>query len=353
MKEFRVNQYIILRLENGKTIIYVGGKLFDQCKYLLLDIPIKNYEALEDLESIDEAAEKLSDVMEGGINKPFNIPFEVEFWGHCSNLQVWYENNYNTSLLHRSLAFPLLKKLADLGDPFAKIKLKEEIIKRFESGFFPVIEYLINEGYLNYFEKNELLQYLIKSKDEINCINNIEKLLLGKFEISAKFDFFEDLSTITCYDIIIENNHITGIRINWYDLYNIPEEIFKLKYLKKLFLTHTKINEIPSEIGNLKHLEELKLFDNNITELPKSFAKLTSLKKLDLVYNNINVFSEALTELKALKYLYLNQNDIKSIPESILKLQNLKQLHLKNNPLESKSLPKLLDQLKKIEWLNI
>ncbi len=38
--KFKVNKYITLRLENSKTVIYVRGKKFQQCKYLFLDIPV-------------------------------------------------------------------------------------------------------------------------------------------------------------------------------------------------------------------------------------------------------------------------------------------------------------------------
>ncbi|MBY9011479.1 MAG: hypothetical protein KGD70_03815 [Candidatus Lokiarchaeota archaeon] len=39
MKEFKVNKFLGLRLEKGKTAIYVDNKSFDQCKYLLLQVP--------------------------------------------------------------------------------------------------------------------------------------------------------------------------------------------------------------------------------------------------------------------------------------------------------------------------
>ncbi len=42
MKEFKVNEYITLKLEGIKTNIYVKGQLFNQCKFLLLNIPIEN-----------------------------------------------------------------------------------------------------------------------------------------------------------------------------------------------------------------------------------------------------------------------------------------------------------------------
>lgn len=36
--------------------------------------------------------------------KVYKIPADIEYWGHCSNMQVWAENNYDSRLLHRSIA---------------------------------------------------------------------------------------------------------------------------------------------------------------------------------------------------------------------------------------------------------
>ncbi len=41
MKEFNVNEYITLKLEDGRTNIYIKGELFRQCKFLLLNIPVE------------------------------------------------------------------------------------------------------------------------------------------------------------------------------------------------------------------------------------------------------------------------------------------------------------------------
>jgi hypothetical protein len=49
-----------------------------------------------------------------------NIPPEIRFWAHCSNLETWGENNYDTRLIHSNLAFPLLKKLTEAGDQTKK-----------------------------------------------------------------------------------------------------------------------------------------------------------------------------------------------------------------------------------------
>jgi len=40
MNEFTINKFLSLRLEGGKTNIYVSNKKFIQCKYVILNIPI-------------------------------------------------------------------------------------------------------------------------------------------------------------------------------------------------------------------------------------------------------------------------------------------------------------------------
>ena len=152
--KFKINEYLELRLEKGKTNIYVEGRLFNQCKYLLLKMPSDNFKNLEDIDSIDEAAENLDRSLERANNH--YISPETEFWGHCSNLQAWYENNYDTRILHRNLAFPLLKALVEAGDKIAKREFKEQVALRLESGYPSVVMFLVEQGYLDYLTKEEL-----------------------------------------------------------------------------------------------------------------------------------------------------------------------------------------------------
>ncbi len=57
MIEFKINKYITLKLENEKTEIYVNGKLFNQCKYVLIRKKIDELEDLNEIGSVDELAE--------------------------------------------------------------------------------------------------------------------------------------------------------------------------------------------------------------------------------------------------------------------------------------------------------
>jgi len=190
-RELKINDYLALKLEKDRTNIYVGGRLFNQCKYLLLDIPINKIRDYDEIQSIDEAAEKLDSSMERGGRYKDEISPETEFWGHCSNIQAWYENSYNTNLLHRNLAFQLLKALVKAGEPLAKKVFKEEIAVRFESGYPSVVLYLIKEGYLDYLNEEELNTLFESSKFLENLPRwffekNIPKWLIKK--IKAKLN---------------------------------------------------------------------------------------------------------------------------------------------------------------------
>ncbi|MHA1932969.1 MAG: hypothetical protein ACW96X_10535 [Promethearchaeota archaeon] len=152
MKSFKVNPYITLVLKDGRTEIYVNNELFLLCKKLIIQLDESSFEEFEDILSIDELVEK--DSLKS--NESIDIPPEIEFWGHCSNIQAWTDNNYNPSLIHSNLAFPLLKKLTDVGSSDARIIFKEEILKRIEHGNETVLTSLLENQYLEYFTRDEL-----------------------------------------------------------------------------------------------------------------------------------------------------------------------------------------------------
>ncbi|MFX1377196.1 MAG: hypothetical protein ACFFA0_15430 [Promethearchaeota archaeon] len=156
MLKFTINEHFELRLENSQTNIYVNNELFIQCKYLLLNLTLEELENLKGIRSIDEVVEKLYRSHEFSDDIKMKISPEVQFWGHCSNLQVWYENNYNSCLIHSNLAFPLLKKLTEAGDIIAKKIFKEEIAKRFENGHLGNIQFLLYNNYLNFLNSVEI-----------------------------------------------------------------------------------------------------------------------------------------------------------------------------------------------------
>lgn len=173
---FKVNKYLSLRLENGKTVVYVKGRIFRQCKYLLFDIPVNGTKEYGEIDSIDEAAEKLRIPWHKQRSYSAEISPKTEFWGHCSNMQAWYNYNYDTRVLHRNIAFPLLKALVNAGDRKAKRVFKDEIALRLESGYPSVVLYLVKQGYLEYLDEDELNTVL----ESPEFLKNLQKSTLRK-----------------------------------------------------------------------------------------------------------------------------------------------------------------------------
>jgi small GTP-binding protein len=207
--EFKINEYLELRLENGKSNIYVGGRLFNNCKYLLLNLTNADPNNLINIDSVDQATENLDRSMER--EHKHHISPETEFWGHCSNLQAWYENNYDTRLLHRNLAFPLLKALVDVGDKLAKREFKQEIARRIESGYPSVVMFLVNQGYLDYLTEEEVDTILRNP----TFLKNVPKWLIGFKNIPEWLEnkirvIFNDLKCPYC-NIKINKNRVRRI----------------------------------------------------------------------------------------------------------------------------------------------
>ena len=324
MKEFTVNKYITLKLEdnipkdnligsfigyiaknflkveNKTTVIYVNGIRFDQCKFLLLDVPKNQFDSMENIDNIDEAAEKLDHSLEINFQGNYEgFSPETEFWAHSSNLQAWAENNYDTRLLHRNIAFPLLKKLTEAGDPIAKNVFKDEIAKRLASGHNSVITYLINEGYLDYLNKDELkvvFEELDKNRVEYVIYNDNKIALVKHDDLDLRYSNIRNISNIKNLEKI---KNLRRLNLSHNKISKI-ENLYNLINLEVLNLSFNRIEEI-NGLENLTQLEELFLHVNYIKEI-KGLETLINLNKLTLWLNPIK-FNE-------LYLLFLSGKDV-------------------------------------------
>lgn len=339
-KEFIINKHITLRLEDGKTNIYINGELFIHCKYILVRKKIDEISSLVKVNSIDEISRTVDKSLELQEPNLIGITPEVEFWVHSSNLQVWAENNYNTKLLHRNLAFPLLKKLSDVGNQKAKTILKEEIVKRFMNGPINVQEYLVEECYLDLITKEEKYTLFIIEKEE-RIIKKIEKLIKKPLNLDTRYCHYlqsyvlkkgkvSELNLVECNlekvpKLILKLKDLEVLRLSANPFKKLPQWIGELHTLKRLEV-RGKLEELPESIGDLKSLEILDLSLNNLTTIPYSIKNLSSLKELDLKYNRLNILPEIFGKLNSLEKLDLSHNDLKSLPDSINQLGSLKKL---------------------------
>ncbi len=193
---YKINKYITLDLQQGKTKILLEGSEFLVCKAVFVDINRNMEEIIYN--SIDE-------VVDDDDTRVF-VPIspEEEFWVHCSNLQAWAENNYNTALLHSNIAFPLLEELTRLGDPLAIRVFKDEVVKRLTSDHMPTVFYLLKHWYLDIFteEEYDLILGIVKEKSY-----SIDKSILDMVFISSDFDEVPPLDRFRLKAIIFLIEH--------------------------------------------------------------------------------------------------------------------------------------------------
>jgi hypothetical protein len=325
---FKVNKYIFLKLEGSETIVYVGGEKFQICKSIILNLNLEEINDLTEFHSIDEFAERSIKRIDDNDQSDLINP-EVKFWVHSSNLQTWVESKYDTRLLHSNLSFPLLRKLAELGDPIANERIKEEISKRISSGHLSVIKYLFIEGFIDFLskEEREITFIDLKEIDFSNC--NIEKFP----------NFLQKSKNLEVLDL--RHNNIS----------RIPKFINNIKALKKINLSRNKLKSLPDSFADLKLVEDLNLHDNLLYALPKNISSLNHLKNLNLYSNKFSKFPESICAIKSLENLNLSHNKIRDIPPSISYLRKLKYLDLDDN--EINKIPNDLNGLKSLKMLSI
>lgn len=310
---FKVSDFVTLRLEEGRTIIYVNNEKFIQCKGLFISDP-HLYENITSVDDIEDVESKI--VQE---DERSGISPEEEFWGHCSNLQVWIEQDYDTRLLHSNIAFPLLKRLADIGDSKALKMLKIEIIERFAEGSPSTREYLIESEFIDFLSEEEIRGVL--KIDEVNALYSIEEELTTVFKMARNLEELRSLELIEDSLYLIEGAHIVGVRYYLPSEARIPENISKFSKLKYLILTCNELNAFPDSFSKLKELEVLDLSHNKFESLSEYFKGFSKLKKFNLFFNKFTSIPKVLLEMKLLSELYLYGNPIQHFPKRIGKLK--------------------------------
>jgi hypothetical protein len=270
MLKFPINDFLELRLEDGKTNIYVGNELFIQCKYLLINFSASNIEEFERINSIDEAIEKLDKSFEYLCTKRDSIPPEVQFWGHCSNLQAWYENKYDSSLIHSNLAFPLLKKLAKAGDFLAIRVFKEEIAKKFDHGYLNTVRVILYNGYFDFLNKEEL--ECVFNQSSFNIIKNVIKEL--SILIDSPLDNYRAINELIDLILFIDLKFNQNLLIDIFQKLSL-EKVVNFTKSALLHLNYKEIQDYEIPYGKF-----YLYFENIISYLYKNCSQFSELLNL-------------------------------------------------------------------------
>ncbi len=342
---FEVNKYMSLKLEERKTVIYVEGEEFLHCKGLFIQVPLEEPYASNKNASVEEKRVSINDIAikltQHDRQYCYKISPKTEFWGHCSNLQAWFDNDYNTDLIDYHLGFALLKRLAEVGDPLAKKVFKEEILERYFYGSWQVQEFLVIEHYIDLVTDEEKYS-LLEDEEELEAIIGIERELGERVKLDTPYNYFKR-------GMVLRKGIVTELFLRGCNLRSVPKDIKRLKNLRVLRLSHNLISELPDWIGELTKLESLNLSTNNLEEIPESIGALKSLKKLIIYANQLKIIPPSMSDLTSLEELDLHRNQIEALPDSIGNLGVLKKLLLSDNNL--KSLPESMAKLTSLELL--
>lgn len=253
-----------------------------------MNVPLSE---VHDYESIDQASDFYNKQLEHKITpQDVGLTPEEEFKGHCSNLQVWVENNYDTCLLHRNLAFPLLTKLSKVGDPIAQDVLAQEIIERFKSGSTTVQLYLIINYYLRLLKTEaveDLLPYIV-DKRVLACLGvyfELEKDLISEIKVLnllVKMDLinYEYLMVLANRYIKIKDIRMAILVMRKIlMLYKNDEKA--LFFLAHLYMFEKKINKSKKTLLRLRNSEFKAVKYKNLHQLEGSMRNLLNFREFD------------------------------------------------------------------------
>lgn len=250
--EFKVNEYIVLKLENDKTVMYVSGWEYDLCCGVLVRVssspPNISIENQVSIDAIIESKQYESTSNEG-IRKV--IGPEEEFWAFCSNLQVWVENDYNTDLLVYTASLPLLVALIDVGDPKAKVALKRETLRRLKHGNYWDYRFIMSEGI--FLQANLSEEELIEgtlNQTEAQALKKIGKRTDLEYFLGESFEYGEvsgrPHGKNLCYPSLyftVKNGHLIGLELELNEKHpTIPKELEFFTRLKKLHIWVTDLD---------------------------------------------------------------------------------------------------------------
>ena len=168
-------------------------------------------------------------------------------------------------------------------------------------------------------------------------------------QLNLAFKNIKDYTFLPNYKNLVNNVLLeTEIDHTGNGLENIPEEVFKLKNLKKLNAAYNLISiwdDVPV------NLEVLLLNNNRIIDITAYVTQMTKLYWLDLS-NNIIPTVIPLNKVKGLKYLFMRNNKINWIRE-LAHLKWLLELDVAGNLIEDIDEVKAFESCTSIQVLNV
>ena len=132
------------------------------------------------------------------------------------------------------------------------------------------------------------------------------------------------------------------------NLSSLPDDFYRFKKLKRLFLSNNQFNHVPKVLAKLPVLSMIGIRNNNIEIFEENSLPL-STRWLILTDNNLQAIPESIGDLSLLQKFMISGNQLTFLPSSISNCKNLELLRISANKLSS--FPNILLSLPKLSWL--
>ncbi|XP_044750266.1 protein artichoke-like [Coccinella septempunctata] len=253
------------------------------------------------------------------------------------------------SLKYLDLSYNLIGKLNPLNlkklPSLKKFYLANNFIQRLEGGVLeglPKLELLdLKANKIVSLHQDSLRN--LNNLIELNLRNNfIETLFTATLQKASKLSRL-DVSGNKLVDFLQGNSgfnsNLKHLNISNNFLINMPANIFRMKKLMVLDLSHNRIKHLPVEaFSKLEDLVDLRVSDNFIRELRLStFSRLRNLKIVYLDRNDIDkIETNTFQSLPSLEMIKLDNNKLSSVPSyTFNNLTMLQVAELQSNNLEN------------------
>ena len=121
-----------------------------------------------------------------------------------------------------------------------------------------------------------------------------------------------------------EMPQLRELKLTRLDLKSVPTGIFSIPHIEKLDLYRNKIKDLPSAIAPFSsRLTHLDLSYNLLPSLPNWLFELENLQKLFVEWNRLEWIPREIEKLDQLRVLHLHANYLSTLPTSLSKLTQL------------------------------
>ncbi|KAB1226142.1 putative disease resistance RPP13-like protein 1 [Morella rubra] len=167
-------------------------------------------------------------------------------------------------------------------------------------------------------------------------------------ELAPKKNCFS-LTKKVLYDLLPTLRCLRVLSLSHYgNITELPESIGKMKHLRYLDISFTKVTRLPEAISKLCNLQILKLSGcRYLTLLLRDMGKLVNLLHLDITETGIKEMPMNLSNLQTLKLS--GCRDLTALPRDMEKLVNLRHLDITETGI--KEMPMHLGNLKSLQTL--